>query len=142
MCRFPRHRCEPAWIPNVRIDGDNGGPVEQCEASCLNSLQSQLNRNEPTPEQIPCSQWVQAEYFVDASVAAKYLSCSRKHLLRLSDRGLIPAHPLPGSAQRRTWRYLLSELRSWMLNSTHTNDGTNHHDGRTISSGGSRKGGH
>jgi hypothetical protein len=29
--------------------------------------------------------------------------------------GKIPAHPLPGSTQRRTWRYLLSELRTWML---------------------------
>jgi hypothetical protein len=106
----------------------------------LNSFKSQLNRNEPTHEQGPCSQCAQ-EYFVDATVAAKYLSCSRKHLLRLSDRRLIPAHPLPGLAKRRTWRYLLSELRSWMLNSTHTNDGPNHPDSRTISSGGSRKGG-
>ena len=32
---------------------------------------------------------------MDAAVASKFLSCSRKHLLRLSDRRLIPAHPLP-----------------------------------------------
>ena len=79
---------------------------------------------------------------MDAAVASKYLSCSRKHLLRLSDRGLIPAHPLPGSAQRRTWRYLLSELRAWMLaQSTIASIGLTGPHGHTMSSGSPRKGG-
>jgi hypothetical protein len=79
---------------------------------------------------------------VDAAVASKYLSCSRKHLLRLSDRGLIPAHPLPGSAERRTWRYLLSELRAWMLaqNTVSTISQTETHS-RTLPDGSPRKGG-
>ena len=86
---------------------------------------------------------LQEEHFVDAAVAAQYLGCSRKHLLKLSILGKIPAHPLPGSGQRRTWRYLLSELRHSMLNNASlTNGGPNDHDGRTIDSGGSRKGGH
>jgi len=79
---------------------------------------------------------------VDATVAAAFFNCSRKHVLRLSTLGKIPAHPLPGSAKRRTWRYLLSELRTWMLRSgTLTNGVPSHDDGRTISNGSPRKGG-
>lgn len=55
------------------------------------------------------------EHFVDADMAAEYLGCSRKHILRLSRRGLIPGHPISLSHRRTTWRYLLSELRSWVL---------------------------
>jgi len=90
----------------------------------------------------PKNQPAEEEFFVDASTAAEFLHCSRKHILKLSIHGLIPAYSLPGSAQRRTWRYLLSELRIWMLR-----DGTcergrpNHHNGRTIGSGSPRKGG-
>ena len=79
---------------------------------------------------------------MDAAVASKFLSCSRKHLLRLSDRRLIPAHPLPGSAQRRTWRYLLSELRTWMLaHNTISCVSKTEPQGNTMPSGSSRKGG-
>jgi hypothetical protein len=82
----------------------------------------------------------QDEHFVAAEVAAEFLACSRKHLLRLSLLGKIPAHPLPGSGQRRTWRYLLSELRMWMLrDGIPPNDRSNHDDGRTILSGSPRK---
>jgi hypothetical protein len=48
------------------------------------------------------------EPFVGANKAAEYLCCSRKHVLKLSIAGKIPAHPLPGSSQRKTWRYLLN----------------------------------
>jgi hypothetical protein len=129
-------------MPKVRIDEGNGRPVEQCEASCLNTLNSQLNRNEPTHKREPCSQSVQEEHFVDAAIAAQYLSCSRKHVLRLSDQGLIPAHPLPGSAKRRTWRYLLSELRAWMLaQSTIATISQTETSSRTMPVGSPRKGG-
>ena len=121
---------------------DNGGPVGTVEATCLDTLKSQSNCNNPTREQGPCSQCVQEERFVDAKVASEYLSCSRKHLLRLSDHGLIPAHPLPGSAQRRTWRYLLSELRAWMLaQSTLATIRQTETSSRTMPVGSPRKGG-
>jgi hypothetical protein len=102
------------------------------------------------PEEAPCRfdssknvhRGLQEEHFVDASIAAQFLSCSRKHVLKLSVLGRIPAHPLPGSAKRRTWRYLVSELQRWMLNNcTLTKNGPNPQDGRTIGGGGSRKGG-
>src|ERR1035438_91684 len=82
------------------------------------------------------------EPFVDAAIAAAYLHCSRKHLLRLSILRKIPAHPLPGSTERKTWRYLLTELHDWMLrDGTFTADRPDHDDGRTISRGSPRKGG-
>lgn len=81
------------------------------------------------------------EHFVDAEVAAAYLRCSRKHLLKLSVLGKIPAHPLPGSGQRRTWRYLLSELRHCMLNAHLTALGRDSAKAVTSPVGGFRKGG-
>jgi hypothetical protein len=80
----------------------------------LNSLKSQLNRNEPTHEQGPCSQCLQTEYFVDATVASRFLSITRKYLLKLSRLGLIPAHPF-GVGSRKQWRYRISELEKWGL---------------------------
>jgi hypothetical protein len=84
---------------------------------------------------------VKEEHFVDAAVASSFLSCSRKHLLKLSILGKIPAHPLPGLGQRRTWRYLLSELRDSMLNTHMTGLGRNSVKVVPSPTGGSRKGG-
>jgi excisionase family DNA binding protein len=89
----------------------------------LNSFKSQLNRNESTPEQRPCSQCAR-EYFVDATVAsrlrsiepfattaevAKFLGLSRRTVAKMAREGRIPAHPVSGTA-RRTWRFKLSEV--------------------------------
>ena len=80
------------------------------------------------------------EPFVDADVAARFLSLSRKHILKLAIHGVIPAHPL-GPGQRKTWRFRLSELRDWML--TNGNSHGAHADrSRTIDGGSPRKGGH
>lgn len=79
------------------------------------------------------------EPFVDADKAAQFLSLSRKHVLKLAVRGLIPAHPL-GLGERKTWRFLLSELRDWML-SNGSSRSAKAGSSRTISGGGSRKGG-
>lgn len=54
------------------------------------------------------------EHFVDAAEVAEFLSVSRKYVLRLSKLGKIPAHPI-SFGQRNTWRFLLSEVRVWML---------------------------
>lgn len=78
------------------------------------------------------------ERFVDADRAAQFLSLSRKHILKLAIRGLIPAHPI-GLGQRKTWRFLLSEVREWMVSNNH--HGVKACSSRTIGDGGSRKGG-
>ena len=79
------------------------------------------------------------EYFVDASVAAKFLGCSRKYVLRLSKQGVIPAHPI-SFGRRVTWRYLLSELRAWVLSNS-VPATTMIQSGRRITGGSPRKGG-
>jgi len=60
------------------------------------------------------------EPYVSAQEAALFLSISPKTLTRLARQGLIPAHPL-GDGIRRRWRFLRSELDTWMhgrVNST------------------------
>lgn len=81
------------------------------------------------------------EHFVDAAIAAAFLSISRKHILRLSRLGRIPAHPI-SLGQRVTWRYLLGELRGWMLsNSAPTAVAPTGTVGRRMTGGSPRKGG-
>jgi excisionase family DNA binding protein len=53
------------------------------------------------------------ERFVDAVVAAKFLSIQRRQLLQLARAGKIPAYPI-GDGQRRLWRFRLSDLASAM----------------------------
>jgi excisionase family DNA binding protein len=53
------------------------------------------------------------EPYVSAQEAALFLSISPKTLTRLAREGAIPAHPL-GNGIRRRWRFLKSELDTWM----------------------------
>jgi predicted DNA-binding transcriptional regulator AlpA len=81
------------------------------------------------------------EHFVDASKVAEFLSVSRKHVLRLSKLGRIPAHPM-SFGQRNTWRYLLSEVRVWMLQrDLSLGIGHNSPNGIQLRPGSPRKGG-
>jgi hypothetical protein len=58
------------------------------------------------------------EYWVDPQTAADYLRTSRKHVLEMVRKGLIPGHPLDANSQKKDWRFLLSELRDHMLKSS------------------------
>lgn len=101
----------------------------------IHAVQTDFSGNAPSIQPTP------EEHFVNAAVAAAFLSCSRKHILKLSILAKIPSHPLPGSTQRKAWRYLLSELRTWMLNDP--SNGLGRENGTAVTSrvGGSRKGG-
>lgn len=57
------------------------------------------------------------EAFVDPDTAANYLRTSRRHVLEMARKGRIPGHPLDSAAEKRDWRFLLSELQSYMLTS-------------------------
>ncbi len=59
---------------------------------------------------------------MDATVAAVFLSITRKYLLKLSRLGLVPAHPL-GIGARKQWRYRISELRAKVIGSATLSDG-------------------
>jgi len=56
---------------------------------------------------------VSREPYVNARIAAEYLSISPKKLASLARRGEVPAHAI-GGGPRKMWRFLLSELDSWM----------------------------
>jgi excisionase family DNA binding protein len=53
-----------------------------------------------------------AEPYVEAKRAAQYLAMSPKKLLSLARSGSVPAHGI--GANRKMWRFRLSELDHWM----------------------------
>lgn len=60
-----------------------------------------------------CNAGQELERFVDALVAAKFLSITPRQLLELARKGSIPAYPL-GEGKRRVWRFRLSALADAM----------------------------
>ncbi|MGO9125161.1 MAG: helix-turn-helix transcriptional regulator [Terriglobales bacterium] len=94
-----------------------------------------------SPVSVQTTAGAQQEHFVDAEIAAAYLRCSRKHILRLSRLGIIPAHPI-SFGRRVTWRYLLTEVREWVLSKTFPiTVASNATSGRRMAGGSPRKGG-
>lgn len=63
----------------------------------------------------PASTAQPPEPYVDAAEAAHFLAINRRAVMQFARRGTIPAHPV-GEGRRHTWRFLLSELDSWMRN--------------------------
>jgi predicted site-specific integrase-resolvase len=53
------------------------------------------------------------EPYVDASRAAEFLAIAAKTLNQYARAGKVPAYPW-GDGPRKTWRFRLSELDSWM----------------------------
>lgn len=54
------------------------------------------------------------ESYVDVTVAARFLSVSSKTLNQLAREGKVPAYPWGVGMERRSWRFKLSELDTWM----------------------------
>lgn len=61
-----------------------------------------------------------SEPYIDPREAASFLSISPKTLTRLAREGVIPAHAI-GDRMRRRWRFLKSELDTWMQARLHSN---------------------
>jgi excisionase family DNA binding protein len=70
------------------------------------------------------------EPYVDPQEAARFLSISAKTLTRLARQGLIPAHAI-GDRTRRRWRFLKSELDTWMHGRLHSNHHLRSHQEET-----------
>lgn len=60
------------------------------------------------------------ETYIGPMEAARFLSISPKTLTRLAREGLIPAHAI-GDRVRHRWRFLRSELDTWMQARLHSN---------------------
>jgi excisionase family DNA binding protein len=73
------------------------------------SMTMQLELCHALPTNLP-----EREYFVDADEAARFLKLDRRTVLQWARDGRIPAHPLDPRAVRKDWRFLLSELDSWL----------------------------
>ena len=67
---------------------------------------------------------LRSEPYIAAERAAAHLSISRKTLLRLARRGLVPAHGI-GQGRKKMWRFRLSELDLWMQTevTSHSDEG-------------------
>ncbi len=50
------------------------------------------------------------EPWVDATRIAEHLGLSRKFILDLTRKNKLPAHPVDPTADKKTWRYKLSEV--------------------------------
>jgi hypothetical protein len=50
------------------------------------------------------------EHFVTADDVAAHLKITRRQVLELTRRRIIPAHPLGTGEHRRIWRYKISEV--------------------------------
>lgn len=81
----------------------------------MNSFKLLSNPIESTTEQAPCSHIAQHEHFVDAAVAATFLSIPRRQLLALARSGAIPAHPASLGSRRKQWRFRLSEVAAAII---------------------------
>jgi predicted DNA-binding transcriptional regulator AlpA len=54
------------------------------------------------------------EPYVDAAAAAQFLGMHPKTLERLAKKGTAPGHPIGEGNQRKRWRFLISELDTWL----------------------------
>jgi excisionase family DNA binding protein len=52
------------------------------------------------------------EPYVTADDVAAHLKITRRQVLEMTRRGLIPAHPLGVGEHRRVWRYKISEVEA------------------------------
>ena len=54
----------------------------------------------------------QPERYVDANAIAGHLSVTRRQVLEMTRRGVIPGHPLGIGTSRKVWRYKISEVEA------------------------------
>lgn len=57
---------------------------------------------------------------MDAEEAADFLKITLRRMKEMARAGTIPAHPVDPDAERKEWRFLLSELSAWMRDNSGT----------------------
>ena len=58
------------------------------------------------------------ERFVTADEVAEHLKITRRQVLEMTRRGIIPAYPLGVGECRRVWRYKISEVEAAISSGT------------------------
>jgi hypothetical protein len=61
----------------------------------------------------------QPERFVDPNALAEHLSVTRRQVLEMTRRGVIPGHPLGIGTSRKVWRYKISEVEAALVCGVH-----------------------
>ena len=69
------------------------------------------------------------ERFVDADALAEHLSVTRRQVLEMTRRGIIPGHPLGVGTSRTVWRYKISEVEAAIATGVRKPDATQAGDG-------------
>ena len=54
------------------------------------------------------------EPYVAAEEAAAFLKITPRRIKEMARAGTVPAHAVDPNAERKEWRFLLSELSAWM----------------------------
>lgn len=74
------------------------------------------NKNdEANPEKSSFLDLSQVEPFVRPEKVAEFLGVDKATVVRYASLGLLPGHPIRESGTRIHWRFLLSEVRDFML---------------------------
>jgi len=83
-------------------------------------LSSSITPGDQSPSEqivLPASQaFFGFEPYVAPEEAADFLKVTPRRLKDMARAGAIPAHPVDPKAERKEWRFLLSELSAWMRN--------------------------
>src|SRR6266571_1794870 len=64
------------------------------------------------------SKTVTSEPYVTADKMAEHLMITRRQVLEMTRKGLIPAYPLGVGEHRRVWRYKISEVETAIASGT------------------------
>jgi hypothetical protein len=75
------------------------------------SHSSDASQPSTPPDRLHC-EFSRQEHFVDAERLAKHLSVTRRQVLEMTRRGMIPARPLGIGTVRKVWRYKISEVEA------------------------------
>jgi excisionase family DNA binding protein len=79
-----------------------------------------LGRSPVDPTRNPWGTTPRPEPYVDAKEGAAFLRLHAKTLMRLAREGAVPAYSF-SEGSRRHWRFLLSELDTWMRSKVNSN---------------------
>jgi excisionase family DNA binding protein len=96
------------WInPNIR-----DLPLSEVNNAVLKALIAKMSEGGLSlpPSMIKASKSMTPEPFVTADDIAEHLKVTRRQVLEMARKGLIPAYPLGVGEHRRVWRYKISEV--------------------------------
>lgn len=80
--------------------------------------ESRINLNRPYEGFKSGEDFLGFEPYVAPEEAAEFLKVTPRRVKDMARAGAIPAHPFDPNAERKEWRFLLSELSAWMRNNS------------------------